>query len=77
VTLGPNEFLVAGVQCRVDFIPQQPTGGKLQRMWISVEEGSYIDGVWKSTCLWNGDQTDYGLNFGQEPHVLRVHLMSY
>jgi hypothetical protein len=27
--------------------------------------------------LWNGDQTDYGLNFTGLPQVLRVHLATY
>lgn len=77
VSLGPNEFLVTGVQCRVDFKPVQPAGEKLQRMWVAVEEGSYVNGSWKGKRLWNGDQTDYGLNFGRTPQVLRVRLMSY
>lgn len=77
VTLGPNEFLVTGVKCRVDFKPVQPTGGKLQRMWVTVEQGTYANGEWKGQRLWNGDQTDYGLNFGRAPQVLRVRLMSY
>jgi len=46
-------------------------------MWIAVEEGSYVKGEWKSKRLWNGDQTDYGLNFGRTPQVLGVLLMSY
>ena len=77
VTLGPDEFLVAGVQCRVDFAPQQPAGGKLQRMWVSVEEGTYDNGTWRATRLWNGDQTDYGLNFGTHAELLRVRMMAY
>ena len=77
VTLGPDEFLVTGVQSRVDFTPLQPAGGTLQRMWISVEEGSYLKGAWTPTRVWNGDQTDYGLNFGSTPQVLRVRLLSY
>jgi len=27
--------------------------------------------------LWNGDQTDYGLNFTSIPQVLHVQLASY
>lgn len=27
--------------------------------------------------VWNGDQTDYGLNFGPEPVLLRVKLGTY
>ena len=27
--------------------------------------------------IWNGDQTDYGLNLTDEPRVLRVRLATY
>jgi beta-galactosidase GanA len=72
--LGDNEFLVTGVHARVEFIPADP---KLQRQWLRVEEGSYIDGVWHMTRLWNGDQSDYGLNFTDLQQVLRVTVATY
>ncbi len=72
VALDSNEFLVTGMHCRVDF----SLLGK-QRMWISVEEGSYEHGMWKTARLWNGDQTDYGLNFGEMGQLLRVRLAAY
>ena len=76
--LGPDEFLVTGVHARVDFNAIVPPGElKSQRMWLSVEEGSYENGTWKATRLWNGDQTDYGLNFTGTPQVLRVHLSRF
>jgi hypothetical protein len=42
-----------------------------------VEEGTYVDGKWKLLRIWNGDQTDYGLNFKSLPQVLHVTLMTY
>ena len=72
--LSDNEFLVAGFFCRVDF---QPRASDKQRQFMKVEEGSYKDGVFKSIRIWNGDQTDYGLNFTAEPQVLRVRLGTY
>jgi len=72
--LGPNEFLVTGVHARVDFLANQP--GK-QRQFLRVEEGSYVDGTWHMTRIWNGDQTDYGLNFTSVPQVLRVTVATY
>jgi len=74
--LGPDEFLVTGVQCRVDF-NAATAGVKSQRMWLSVEEGQYLNGVWKTSRIWNGDQTDYGLNFTNIPQVLRVRLITF
>lgn len=74
VALGPDEFLVTGVQCRVEFNPVASMGSKKQQMWVSVEEGTYQDGVWKRSRIWNGDQTDYGINFTGVPQLLRVRL---
>ena len=74
--LGPDEFLVTGVTARVDFRPTDATGGK-HHAYTRVEEGHYVDGKWKMARIWNGDQTDYGLNFRSLPQVLRVTLMTY
>ena len=72
--LGPSEFLVTGVHARIDFSPSDPAR---QRQFVRVEEGSYVNGVWHMTRIWNGDQTDYGLNFTSLPQVLRVTLATY
>jgi hypothetical protein len=42
-----------------------------------VEEGVYEKGAFKFLCIWNGDETDWGLNFGAEPLVLRVLVATY
>jgi hypothetical protein len=73
--LGPDEFLVTGVSARVDFRPTDAAGK--HREFVRVEEGTYVDGKWKFLRIWNGDQTDYGLNFTTLPQVLRVTLMTY
>ena len=72
--LGPNEFLVAAIHARVDFRPVE--AGK-QRQFVRVEQGRYENGVWRFESIWNGDQTDYGLNFTSAPQVLRVTLATY
>jgi beta-galactosidase GanA len=74
--LGPDEFLVTGMATRVDFRPTDAASGK-HREFVTVEEGKYADGKWKFLRIWNGDQTDYGLNFTSLPQVLRVKLMTY
>jgi len=74
--LGPNEFVVTGVDASVSFhLP-----GKLP--WIrsqilTAEEGRYNDGLWKPLRLWNGDETDRGLCFHQSPTVVRVTMQSF
>jgi beta-galactosidase GanA len=72
--LGSNEFLVTGVHCRVSFSSSEP--GK-QMQFVRVEEGAYKNGVWHTIRIWNGDQTDYGLNFTNLPQVLRVSVATY
>jgi hypothetical protein len=67
--LGPDEFLVAGHHARVDFTSTFAPSKK--RFWLKVEEGSYDGaGKWKTVRIWNGDQTDYGLNLKSDENVL-------
>ena len=73
---GENEFLVTGHACRVDFHVRDP-GSKSQREFLRVEEGTYLNGSFRVVRIWNGDQTDWGLNFGAAPVVLRVRLGTF
>jgi beta-galactosidase GanA len=73
--LGPSEYLVTGYHARVDFALTNP--GKRHLMLERVEEGHYANGQWVFDRLWNGDQTDYGLNFTAEPQLLRVKLATW
>jgi beta-galactosidase GanA len=75
-SLGPNEFLVAGIDCRVQFALPVHSNGKQPQM-LKVEEGHYEGTKWIPTRLWNGDETDYGLNFGGKGSLLRVTIGSY
>ena len=75
-SLGPNEFLVAGIDCRVQFaLPIHATGKQPQM--LKVEEGRYEGTTWVPMRLWNGDETDYGLNFGGKGSLLRVTMGSF
>ncbi|HZP17885.1 MAG TPA: DUF5597 domain-containing protein [Terriglobales bacterium] len=73
--LSANEFLVTGVDARVEFQPAQNQDGHVQV--LRAEEGRYENGNWKMLRLWNGDQTDYGLNFTHQNKVVRVSLGTY
>jgi beta-galactosidase GanA len=74
--LGKDEFLVTGVHARVAFELAQGRKGE-QMQYARVEEGSYENGGWKVSRVWNGDQVDWGLNFTSVPQVLRVRLATY
>lgn len=69
--LGPNDFLVTGVDASVIFHLR----GKLpwmRSLIVTAEQGSYEGGAWKPLRLWNGDETDRGLCFHQKPQVVRL-----
>jgi hypothetical protein len=74
--LGPDEFLVTGIDASVIFhLP-----GKLPWMRseiLSAEQGAYEDGAWKPVRLWNGDETDRGLCFHQQPEVVQVKMVEF
>lgn len=74
--LSPDRFLVVGTDVRVSFDLAKPGKGEAAQL-IRVEEGGFdAAGGWTSTRVWNGDQTDYGLNLTR-PVLLRVTLGSY
>lgn len=60
--IGPDEFLVTGVDSAVFFHTAGHLSG-IRSQILQAEEGQYVDGKWVSQRLWNGDQTDRGLNF--------------
>ncbi len=74
--LGPNEFLVAGVDASVTFhLPGKPAW--MHSQIVKAEQGTYENGVWKPLRTLNGDETDRGLSFHEKPEVVRVTMMEY
>ena len=72
--LGPDEFLVSGADARVRFALAVANPGD-NAMMLRVEEGRFDEaGRWVLTRVWNGDQTDYGLNFTHQPVLLKVRM---
>jgi len=75
--LGPDEFLVTAVDASVSFhLPDRLPGMRMQI--LAAEEGSYNSGVWQPVRLWNGDETDRGLQFhADDPAVVRIKLGNF
>ena len=48
-----------------------------QAQILSAEEGQFVDGEWQMRRRWNGDQIDYGFNFGAEPVWLMIEMGTY
>lgn len=74
--LSDNEYLVTGYRARVTFKGSAELQGK-KYMIDRVEEGHYKDGQWVFERVWNGDQTDWGLNFTSRMHLLKVRMATY
>ncbi|NYF78968.1 DUF5597 domain-containing protein [Granulicella arctica] len=76
--LGPYEFLVTGFDASVSFQLAPPTSHSMQDKQIEIlqaDEGQYIHGTWQTARIWNGDQTDRGLNFKEHnTSVIRIRL---
>jgi beta-galactosidase GanA len=74
--LGPDEFLVTGYHARVTLHPASEATANM--VYDRVEEGHYdADGNWVFQRNWNGDQTDYGVNFSSADTLLKIKLATW
>lgn len=73
--LSANQFLFTGDHVRVDFAPKD--GSAPGGMIVRVEEGHFDKGAWVMDRVWNGDQTDYGLNITDQPVWIKVTMGRY
>jgi beta-galactosidase GanA len=81
VKLSDNEFLITAHKARVDFKPSSEIAGK-KFMIERVEEGHFsrsknTAGQWIMDRVWNGDQTDWGMNFSDRAVTLKVKMAAY
>lgn len=74
VQLSRDEFLMVGDHVRARFEPATPDP---RAMIVRVEEGHFAQGRWVMDRVWNGDQTDYGINIIDRPVVLKVMMGRY
>ncbi len=72
--LGPYEFLVTGFDASVSFRLAAEAGNK-QLEILEADEGRYTGDAWQTNRIWNGDQTDRGLNFhSHNSAIVRITL---
>jgi beta-galactosidase GanA len=75
--LSDDEFLLSGSNVRARFGLASPGAGE-NGIMLRVEEGTFdADGRWQMIRVWNGDQTDYGLNLTSTPVLLRVTMAAF
>jgi beta-galactosidase GanA len=73
--VGDDEFVLVGQLARVRIEEIADTG---RALIDHVEEGRYdASGKWVMERRWNGDQTDWGLNFTANPRVIKVKMGRY
>ncbi|WP_234030975.1 DUF5597 domain-containing protein [Alteriqipengyuania lutimaris] len=71
--LAENVFLVGGRNVKLRIALAEAGAGQ-QGEIIEAQEGRFVDGEWVMRRRWNGDQIDYGFNFGAEPVWLRIEM---
>jgi beta-galactosidase GanA len=72
-----DEFVIVGRRARVR-LDAPGLGAGHGAMIARAEQGHYDDaGRWVMERNWNGDQVDWGLNFTDEPTVLKVRMGTY
>jgi beta-galactosidase GanA len=74
--LTPDVFLISGQHIKLRIEPYDPDMGEEAQI-IEAQEGHFENGEWVMTRRWNGDQVDYGFNFGAEPVWLMVRMGTY
>jgi beta-galactosidase GanA len=74
--LSEDEYLVFAQNARIEFALRDAAAAN-GVIFDRVEEGHFTAGEWVMDRVWNGDQTDYGLNFTARPRLLRVTLATY
>lgn len=75
--IGPDDFLVTGVDVSVSFaLAAEPGASQNSQLEIlQAEQGHYVSGAWQRERIWNGDQTDRGLQFfAGTPQVVHIRL---
>ena len=75
--LNDDEFLITALRARVTLTPSEEISTEAY-MIERVEEGYFDEnGKWVFLRVWNGDQTDWGLNFTAQRHLLKVKMAIY
>ncbi len=74
--LAPDEFVVIGFDAHIQFRPTR--GAKEQSaQFLRAEEGTFVDGQWRTDRVLNGDQTIFTANLPAHGAILRLKVMAY
>jgi hypothetical protein len=73
---GPDEFLVTGYDAHIEFHLADPAPKERWQI-LRVEDGTYVNGEWKARRWLNGDECDFGVNFGATSQILHFKMGTY
>jgi hypothetical protein len=73
--IGPNKFLVTGIDASVSF--RLAPGNRGHAQILEAVEGRYEDTTWKPLRIWNGDETDRGLCFLHQATAVQIELGTF
>jgi beta-galactosidase GanA len=77
IQLSADEFLLTGSDVRARFGLANPAPGESSQL-LRVEEGTFDpQGRWVMSRVFNGDQTDYGINITSQPRLFKVRMGTY
>ncbi len=74
--IASDEFLVTGYDAHIEFHLAHP-GAQERWQILRVEDGVYKDGVWTVRRWLNGDECDFGVNFGATSQILHFKMGTY
>ena len=74
--IAPDEFIVIGFDAHVTV---RPARGRKEKnaQFLSAEEGTFIEGKWKSLRNLNGDETFAGVRLPEHGTMVRLKMMAY
>jgi hypothetical protein len=75
IEVSDNEFILAGIGFKVDFLPKR--GEAVKAGYIQIEEGTFVQDKWIRGRVLNGDEAAYGIGIGSNPSALRVEMYQY
>lgn len=74
--LAPDKFVVIGFDAHIQFRPKR--GAKQQSaQLLRAEEGTFVDGTWRTDRVLNGDQTFFTADLPAHGAILRLKVMAY
>ena len=74
--IAPDEFIAIGFDAHITVRPTRARPEK-NAQFVTVEEGTFTDGKWKSSRNLNGDETFAGIRLPEHGTMVKFKVMAY